>query len=77
MGKNLKERSEVAKRNHVVLSEGRSMEEKPSDSAKVGIREAQKLGHPNERVSGISSPPKALCSECQASGERVDGQWCR
>ena len=77
MGKNLEERSEVAKRNHVVPSEGMSMEEKPSDSAKVGIREAQKLGHHNRRVSGIMSPPKALCSECQARGACVDGQWCR
>ena len=37
MGKNLKERSEVARRNHFVPCDGRSMGEKPSDSAKVGI----------------------------------------
>ena len=35
------------------------MEEKPSDSAEVGIRKAQKLGHSNLRVFGTMSPPMA------------------
>ena len=54
-GQDLKERLEVAERNHVTPSERRSLEEKPSDSAKEGIGKTQVLGHSSRRF------PEACC----------------
>ena len=58
---------EVAKRTYVVPSECRSMEEKPSDSAKVGLRKAQKLGIPVEGFRNHVATDRSLLG--------VSGKW--
>ena len=52
------------------------MEEMPSDSAKVGTWKSTKVWTFRLKVFETMLPPIAPCWEYQASGVRVDGQWC-